>query len=436
MNDRNRHHSASNKPTPIKMAKYAFPYLAVIGLLFNLNIYAQTSKSRYMAGLSATFMDYQGNLTGNFVQYKTFDPGISFGAHAYLNKLMNVSLISSFVPEATYPIARDQFTGTSLIDVSTMAQFKSNGTFMDETASVAPYLVTGFGLNSASNNVRFYVPAGLGVRFQLSENFNFQLQSVYKVALGKNKFQHVAHSAGFVFALPSNPYKEQKPIKETQEEVPAIVQVPIDTDNDGVADRDDFCPEEKGPAAFLGCPEDPNAPKEEIADNTLELEQGNEMVDIQQMKDPIEPQHLNAFSDAKPVHQKITKEDLAKLENAMDNIYFEKASDQLTPESLTVLDQVAGLLKKYPQYDLQVLGHTDNTGGQNNNLVLSIKRAFNVKYYLVYDKGVRLSRITSDGYSSVAPLGDNTTVSGRAKNRRVELKLIESDKNKVGYQSN
>ena len=436
MNDRNKHRGANNKPAQMKLVKFAFPFLAIIGLLLNLNLSAQTSESKYMAGLSATFLDYQGTMTGNIGQYKTFDPGISFGAHAYINNLMNVSLNSTFIPEATYPIAADQFLGTSLIDVNTLVQFKSNGTLIkNEEARVAPYLIAGFGLNTASNNLRFYAPAGLGVRFQLTENFNFQLQSMYKFRIGKDKFQHIEHSAGFVFALPSKPENKQLTPEERQaKKRPIAVAKLPDADNDGVPDRDDLCPDTKGKAAYLGCPDDKSQQQTGIASTetetpidtltlTGELASTDKIIPLQELNTPTnQTERID-----------ITEADRRKLEEAMNNIYFEKASDELKSESHAVLDVVSGLLEKYPHYDLQVLGHTDNTGNQNTNLVLSIKRAFKVKYYLVYNKGVRLSRITSDGYSSVAPIAGNDTAAGREKNRRVELKLIQSDQNKVGY---
>ncbi|MEL6653865.1 MAG: OmpA family protein, partial [Bacteroidota bacterium] len=119
-------------------------------------------------------------------------------------------------------------------------------------------------------------------------------------------------------------------------------------------------------------------------------------------------------------------EDQRYLAAAIDNIYFEYGSEQLTTSSLSVLDTVALILKKYPEYNLQVMGHTDNTGDPTFNQILSVKRAFQVKYYLVYEKGIRLSRISSDGYNSAIPLADNTTERGRAMNRRVELKVARS----------
>jgi len=89
-----------------------------------------------------------------------------------------------------------------------------------------------------------------------------------------------------------------------------------------------------------------------------------------------------------------------------------------------VLDRVAEILKKYPDYKLKVSGYTDNQGGEKTNKILSVTRAFNVKRYLVYQKDIPLSRIISNGYSSAKPIADNSTPVGRSKNRRVEFELV------------
>jgi len=71
---------------------------------------------------------------------------------------------------------------------------------------------------------------------------------------------------------------------------------------------------------------------------------------------------------------------------------------------------------------LAIDGHTDNVGKPEKNQVLSDNRAASVKKYLV-SKGVDESRLTSAGHGQDQPVADNKTAAGRAKNRRVELKL-------------
>jgi outer membrane protein OmpA-like peptidoglycan-associated protein len=413
-------------------------FLAVLVLSLSF-AQAQTSDNRWMAGLSAIFMDYQGPLTGDYLQARSFDPGITMGAHAYLTPLLNLSVNSSFVPEASYPITQDNILRTSLIDANVLARVKlNNGKLLREDALLAPYIGSGFGLNSASNNVRLYIPAVLGLQIQVSKNFSLQLETTYKQPLKKGATQPLTHSAGFVFALPGNSPPPKRPVETKMEDTEMLV----DSDKDGVPDRNDVCPDVKGKAMYLGCPDAPaTEPEEAIAENETDPAVEQHIQEIQLNPNPA-PQQTPAgqtqIQDGNPDRITITQPeaplrpiseaDQAYLEKAMRNVYFEKGSDILTNESLTVLDTVAQILNRNDQYDLDVLGHTDNTGNATTNVVLSVKRAFKVKYYLVYDKGVRMSRINSDGYSSAAPLYDNSTAEGRAKNRRVEFKLHPTKK--------
>ncbi len=395
-----------------------------------------------MAGLSGIFLDYQGPLTGNFGQYKTFDPGITIGAHAYVNSLLNVSLNSAFVPETVYPLAANDLVNTSIIDVNALAQFKSNGTLFPEEAIFAPYLVAGFGMNTASNNIRMYIPVGLGIRLQINKNFNLEFQGVYKQKFGKEQYQHIAYTAGFVFALPTARKYERPTPKPTDKKIPppavASNETLVDSDGDGVFDRDDLCPDVKGMALYLGCPEEAKTEKPEPI--AVKPEPQPEPVAATPLIDDLNTtDNQPIVFDEQPIAQveeKISQKDLDYIELAMNNVYFESASDKLTYESLAVLDTISMIMERYPQHDLQVMGHTDATGSGNKNLILSIKRAFRVKYYLVYEKGIKLARITSDGYSSVAPLSDNETEAGRRMNRRVEFKLVQSSSDRVGFRNN
>jgi len=427
-----------------------FTHLAVL-LLFALPTItqAQTSDNRWMAGLSAIFLDYQGPMTGDFTRVRAFDPGISMGAFGYINPWLNASLTSSFVPETFYPLSSDQVIGTSLIDVHALARLKfNNGRILQEDALLAPYIGLGFGLNTASNNLRTYLPAALGLRIQVSKNFSIQWESLYKFPMGTDQFQHVSHSAGFVFALPSNdPRRPTSPKTEREPRNRPIASNALpDADNDGVPDRDDLCPDIKGKAMYLGCPEpdeqakpepEPQQPgtydmagNQEVSTPAKENVNNPNRVIIQ---DELASQPKEAF--ASNTQSEMSGSDIAFIEASVRNIYFESASDELTFPSYATLDSVAELLHKYPSYHLEVMGHTDNTGDQAANVVLSIKRAFKVKYYLVYEKGIKLARISSNGYSSVSPISDNSTEEGRRMNRRVEFRVVAPQDGTIILQS-
>jgi outer membrane protein OmpA-like peptidoglycan-associated protein len=87
------------------------------------------------------------------------------------------------------------------------------------------------------------------------------------------------------------------------------------------------------------------------------------------------------------------------------------------------LDELAGVLMKKPTWKLEISGHTDNAGDDESNLVLSKKRAEAVKTYLV-SKGIDATRFVINYFGETKPIADNSTSEGRAKNRRVEMKVV------------
>jgi outer membrane protein OmpA-like peptidoglycan-associated protein len=102
-------------------------------------------------------------------------------------------------------------------------------------------------------------------------------------------------------------------------------------------------------------------------------------------------------------------------------IYFDFNSDVIKPQSTVVLKQIAGILKRNPDWKLSVSGHTDNIGDDGFNLGLSQRRAAAVKNALVTQYGVAGERLSTSGFGASQPIADNSTIEGRARNRRVEL---------------
>jgi outer membrane protein OmpA-like peptidoglycan-associated protein len=105
----------------------------------------------------------------------------------------------------------------------------------------------------------------------------------------------------------------------------------------------------------------------------------------------------------------------------MWGVYFEFGSARLTPESMTVIDNVASVLRRHPDWRIRIDGHTDNVGSEADNLRLSQQRADAVRAELARRVGDDGSRLTVAGYGAAQPREPNTTLSGRARNRRVEL---------------
>jgi outer membrane protein OmpA-like peptidoglycan-associated protein len=104
------------------------------------------------------------------------------------------------------------------------------------------------------------------------------------------------------------------------------------------------------------------------------------------------------------------------------NFDFDKA--EIGGEAGVILDEAAEILKRNPDRQVVIEGHTDWTGPEEYNQMLSEKRAEAVKDYLVAH-GIDASRLSVVGYGETQPIAPNDTRDGRAHNRRVELKVLE-----------
>ena len=117
----------------------------------------------------------------------------------------------------------------------------------------------------------------------------------------------------------------------------------------------------------------------------------------------------------------------------LPDVTFAVNSSDISPSMRRTLDGVAQSMVNYPNSLIDVMGHTDSTGSDQYNLDLSRRRADSVTNYLA-SRGVARARMESIGYGEQYPVADNTTESGRAQNRRVEIRITpitESDVNQA-----
>lgn len=173
-----------------------------------------------------------------------------------------------------------------------------------------------------------------------------------------------------------------------------------DSDNDGISDQLDKCPNAAGLAMFDGCPD---TDKDGIEDG----------------KDKCPNSAGPASNNGCPI---IEAKDREILSFAMKAVQFELGKATLKSESYAVLNQIADIMRKYPDYHLSIEGHTDDTGTNDANHTLSHARA-RACYEYLRQRGVPASRMTHKGYGESRPIADNSTYSGRTLNRRVEFNL-------------
>lgn len=202
-----------------------------------------------------------------------------------------------------------------------------------------------------------------------------------------------------------------------------------DTDKDGTPDKDDRCPEVPGPKDHFGCPDTDADGLYDYEDNCINTpgpvenkgcpypDKDNDGVFDKDDQCPTVP----GVAENKGC-PKLEKKELETVKFAFENLEFETGKDIIRSHSYPSLNALAQLLIKKESYGLRIEGHTDNVGTDENNLILSQKRANAVKGYLT-KKGVKAAKLEAYGFGESQPIADNDTKEGRQKNRRVQMTI-------------
>ncbi len=174
-----------------------------------------------------------------------------------------------------------------------------------------------------------------------------------------------------------------------------------DSDGDGINDEEDRCPSQAGPANRNGCP---------VTDRD------NDGIDDESDKCP-DVAGTSANNGCPDVPADVSK----LISASSQSMTFSSNSAKLSASANASLNKIVKVLKEHPEMRLRIEAHTDNMEKNADNL--STQRAEAVKTYLV-SKGISADRIEVQGFGSSTPVMDNNTAANRAKNRRVELKII------------
>ncbi|MBD1385069.1 OmpA family protein [Mucilaginibacter rigui] len=122
----------------------------------------------------------------------------------------------------------------------------------------------------------------------------------------------------------------------------------------------------------------------------------------------------------------VTREGEGILVKFDSGILFDTNSSDLKPAARTNLANLATSLQNNPQTNILIVGHTDNTGTDEYNQNLSVRRAESVKAYISANN-VANSRLSTSGKGESEPIADNNTVEGRSQNRRVEIVIVANE---------
>ncbi|RMG55160.1 MAG: hypothetical protein D6722_28215, partial [Bacteroidetes bacterium] len=447
---------------------------------------AQTAQTPWAIGLGGGMVQYLTHPSLPTLPSEGYFPGADISLNKYLNGAFDFRTSLAFGPEVRFPGYGDAIVSGYYLDMSYQLRFKvNNGLFLRESSFLGPYAVIGIGGSYVPGHPDAYVPLAGGIRFRLSPRASLQVETVRKLSLNKDQ-QQLAHAIAFIYNLPSSP--AGTPPEEPEPASPLLATLlPSDTDQDGLVDGLDVCPDEAGPLSLDGCPEketvtslavldtakttgDPEIPlvvdepeaitpltdslelvaepliAEEGAPGPLvpasgperetevpveespptdndwavaepepqlpekseiewalsdpesqPLEQGNLPSSVpapaplvEPEPEPILPVEVVVGTDRVSVTEEPVFEPqpdpmpcASAAEVVTDPVFFAYASDQLDATAKSRLDELAKVMKSCREAQLVLEGHTDDIGAENDNLVLSIMRAYHVKYYLV-----------------------------------------------------
>jgi outer membrane protein OmpA-like peptidoglycan-associated protein len=212
----------------------------------------------------------------------------------------------------------------------------------------------------------------------------------------------------------------------------------VDNDQDGVLDTDDLCVSEAGTSGTKGCPD---ADQDTVADTDDECVDEPGKVEAFGCPDR-DGDFVPDYRDSCPDEQAPEGSDPSRSDGCKgkfvlgaaaivfaEKVQFETGKASIKKGSSTeLLDAVAGVLIAHPSIKkVEIGGHTDSEGDDAQNLKLSQDRADSVRTYLV-GKGVEGNRVVAVGYGETKPIADNATKEGREANRRVEVHILEQEK--------
>lgn len=183
---------------------------------------------------------------------------------------------------------------------------------------------------------------------------------------------------------------------------------PLDSDGDGVVDGKDQCPNTPQGVTVdaQGCPMDSD--KDGVVDNNDQC--------------PNTPRGAE-------VDQKGCEKQLEKEVNIELRVEFDSGKSTLRPGADAEIQKVADFLRRYPSASAVIEGHTDSQGAASFNQRLSEQRAQAVMQRLITVGNVSPQRLSAVGYGEVQPIADNTTAAGRQRNRRVVASISTVTKN-------
>lgn len=470
---------------------------SLVFVLF-LSLGAQNPQTKSGVVFKKLFMDYQSQNGGNITNFKDYRHGYEIGYQRVLTEKISLNVPLRYGVVNKYG---DEFKGLKKRIASLDVHIQYH--FYDAGSRIIPYVFAGAGgVYEDPGKFNIQIPVGLGLNFRVADNVFFNIQSEFRYSFEADR-NNLQHGLGFVYMIgnttPPEPempkivkdsdndgisdeldlcpnafgpkelngcpdkdgdgvpdYMDKCPdfkglkefggcpdsdgdgVPDNEDECPKVAGPAsnkgcpetkiIDSDGDGIQDDKDKCPNEKGPSSTSGCPDRDGDGVADFEDKCpdkpgLKIYYGCPDTDgdgIDDSRDKCPNVPGTVANDGCP---EIKKEDKKTLEVAMQAVQFQTGSAILKPESNIVLSQISDIMSRYPDFNMNISGHTDNKGSAPANQVLSEKRA-KACYDFLSKNGVSPARMSYTGYGESRPISTNDTEKGRSLNRRVEFNLI------------
>jgi len=422
------------------------------------------------------FVDFLGPSGGDVFDFRSYSDGFEIG---YMHNFSGPLELYTPFRTAVVQFKGDQ-SPTRIHSLGAQIQYN----LKPDDALFQPYvLVGGNALFAVDEDTQVDLPIGIGFNINIHPSTAVNLQAGYHLSGEDRSNMNLALGLKYYFLQkkkPKPPVVEEEKEKEKEKEE-------VDSDGDGVPDDYDVCPNEAGLKIFDGCPDKdgdgipdykdkcPDDPGPKIFDGCADSDgdgvpdSEDECPNVPGSKEnkgcPVidsdgdgvpdaQDECPNAYgpratkgcpdSDGDGVPDKddkcpqtpgpasnmgcpqIEEKEQEVLDLAMESVKFDSNRATLKPASFKNLNDIAEIMKRYPDYKLRISGHTDNTGSQALNQRLSEQRARSCYEYLA-SRGISASRMSYVGYGPDRPRADNDTERGRLLNRRVEFDLYISE---------
>ncbi|MCH2194193.1 OmpA family protein [Kordia sp.] len=454
------------------LSRFLVALLLVLGFS---NVKAQDSNNPWQINVSVNAVDFYptNDMEAAGITGKWFDEYFNLGDHWNILPTLSAISVSKYVGDGFSvgvrgSVNRIENYGEQKVEDLTYYGFdaliKYNINELYDMGKFDPFVEVGGGYTWVDDIGAGTVNAGLGLNYWFTENIAFSVQTTYKHSFEDYLAPHFQHLAGIsirfggkdtdedgiydkddacpdVKGLPEFngcPDTDGDGIEDSKDDCPdtaglAALNGCPDTDGDGIADNKDDCPEVAGSKAMNGCPDTDgdgitdkkdNCPNEAGPAANKGCPWTDKDGDGVLDKDDRCPEVAGvAENDGCPPIARMTETEITVLDNLARTVYFNSGKDSFKAETYAILDKIAELIKGFPKEEFTIGGHTDSVGSDSLNQKLSEKRANAVKKYLESKVG---NKFTAVGFGEKEPIASNRTRKGRAQNRRVEIKLVRN----------